>query len=266
MSICIQGKEYNLAGIHAGDEEVIEVYSGGEKVWPAVADGGGLINLTDVPRPAHVEDGAVVEADEGYFHWLYMLDAIHKGETDSNCYLRFQANGVYFYIGKAPSGEQSVEIEGDTLKLTEAQKFAIAGQLGDKIVLEAKMVDRVLGWQEIKKGTGTYTWRYPIIDGTYFKLDFYATPPESWNYTFVSVNKVRVLPNDEIIALSDTLQAPDEGRYTMSTTPLSAVGGQNITQEVETLNGGYVDSQGKGIAMVCPAFEKTFELSYKLEF
>lgn len=266
MSIYIQGREYNLAGIHAGDEDVIEVYSGEEKVWPEAEDGGGLINLTDVPRPAHVEDGVVVEADEGYFHWLYMLDAIHKGETDSSCYLRFKVNGVYYYIGNAPRGEESVQIEGDTIKLTEVQKSAIEGRIGDKIVLEAKMVDRVLSWQDIKKGTGTYTWRYPIIEGTYFKLDFYATPPESWLYTFVSVNKVRVLPNDETVYISDTKQAPDEGRYTMSTTPLSAVGGQNITQEVETLNGGYIDSQGKGIAMVCPAFEKTFELSYITDF
>lgn len=255
MSIYLQGRKAELVSVVAGYEPVIEVWSGDSMVWPDITDSAGGIIIE--PPPSTSED---------YRYWLHALDAIETLTVGNNCYLKFEVDGVEYYINKAPRGAQRVVLEGNIIKLNKQQQAAMAGKVGETIIAKAKVPAREAGWRTIPNYNNPayetlITWSLPLIEGTYFRISAYKGQKREHAYN--QVHYVTSLPSNTRYNIGYTYVAGARGRY-FYTLDTGAVEGEFITSDYaikvscNLYGAAYSD---RGITVVYPGFEKEFELT-----
>ena len=82
MSIYLQGKEANLAGVYQGDEDIIEIWQGDEKIWPDETGVSGYL-LIEAPD----------KGNEDYAYWKHALSDVEDGEINNAKHLMFEVEG-----------------------------------------------------------------------------------------------------------------------------------------------------------------------------
>lgn len=256
MSIYIRGKQAELVAVYADDSPVIEIWAGDSLVWPDVTDcAGGII----------IEQPAQDSAD--YRYWLHALSAIEDGDIGLTLYLKFEVDGVDYYINRAPRGKQRVVLEGNIIKLNARQQAALAGKVGQTVSVKAAIPERLAEWRKFPDYNSTENvhksrWSLPLLEDSCFRLSAYKGQKREWAYN--QIFHATTFPSNTEFEIGFNEGITSKGRYPYELTTAKLA-------DIEPVNGDYITEVSynlygaarcdKGITIVYPAFERTFELN-----
>ena len=255
MSIYLQGKEANLAGVYQGDEDIIEIWQGDEKIWP---DETGVSGYLLIEAPA--------KGNEDYAYWKHALSDVEDGEINNAKHLMFEVEGQQYYINQAPRGKQKVLLEGNMIKLNATQQKALAGKVGEYLTVKAKMPARYSAWRTFKEKNPADAvlkakWAEILLPDSHFEISAFKGQKREWAY--VQMHKAVSLPSGKEFVFNMSWQIQQQGRYDF-TRNSDALLGKDIDYSDTSVELEYnaYGSAGcrQGVAIWFPAFEKEFQL------
>ena len=259
MSIYIKGKEAELVSVQADGEQVLEIWADDKMVWPDITgESGGIL----IEPPAASE----------WRYWLHALDGVEKGDINHARYMKFEADGVDYYINRAPRGKQRVLLEGNIIKLTAAQQAALAGKVGATLEIKVEMPEREAEWRSFENANNPNVyqeifWPLPVLSGSFVRINVWKGQKREYGY--VNVSKVTSWPSQGSVDVGYSHILMTRGRYyaTLESEPVQADGlsDRDGTMSVTFNTYGAADS-GKGIIVVFPAFSKIFSVNVLAEF
>ena len=132
MKVAIKGKPQRVIAVLSGSTPVNTLYQGATKLWPS--DGAYAMGL----RIEQPQKGTI-----DYLYWLHAKEAIEGVDAGTNsCYLRFEINGTYYYIGASPDDSPALQMKGDVIQLTSGVKNLLADYVGGILSFEAVVPSR----------------------------------------------------------------------------------------------------------------------------
>lgn len=251
MNVVIQGRQHRFVGGSLGDKPITEIWLGDKQIWPNTE---GLARRIVVELPK--------KGTRDWQYWVHALQATENKAAPNN-YMRFEHEGVPYYINHSADGTEPYRLDGNAL--TVELDGILIDQLGDYLEVEANIASREGETQVIKAYETTYAmdWDMPLIAGTQFKIKLtnYSSKKSSYGAVteFYSMPSGKAFPG---FGVSKHQRTRITGADTVKEEDVPVDDTACKAQAYTTGGCYYIPSEGKYqyVVPVWPAFKRKFKL------
>ena len=165
MKVALNGKPQRVIAVLCGTTQVRALYQGTDKLWPS--DGTYAMGLRiETPQPGLLD----------YLYWLHTMSAVNGADIGtSSCYLRFQVNDTYYYIGASPDESPALQIKGEVVQLNSGIRTLLMDYIGSTLRFEAVIPSRTgTNYKSPRENVGfNHVLLEPWLPGTYLTYTHY---------------------------------------------------------------------------------------------
>lgn len=153
MNVVIQGRQHRFIGGSLGDKPITEIWLGDKQIWPNTE---GLARRIVVELPQ--------KGTRDWQYWVHAVDSIQKEVSASN-YMRFNHDGLNFYIQHSFDGSEAYKLDGNVL--TVELDGILIDQLGEYLEVDAVIPERAIKITgSLSEGDRSVSSSFPMLPGS----------------------------------------------------------------------------------------------------
>ena len=152
----VKGRKRRFIGGEHDGRRLLEIWQGDKKLWPS----------DDVAYRIRVKLPETGSLD--WIYWVHAVDSVTRGKCTSQNYLRFEIDGLLYYLQQSPDGTLPYVLDGDVLELRMAADGVPADLLGGSLKVDAVIPKRwhSLRYADLANGSISGSSELPLLDGT----------------------------------------------------------------------------------------------------
>lgn len=152
----VKGRKRRFIGGEHDGRRLLEIWQGDKKLWPS----DDLAYRIRVKLP---ETGSL-----DWIYWVHAVDSVTRGKCTSQNYLRFEIDGLLYYLQQSPDGTLPYVLDGDVLELRMTSDGVPADLLGGSLKVDAVIPKRryTIHPGGVQNSAISGSSELPLLDGT----------------------------------------------------------------------------------------------------